>query len=246
MGPNLRIINLFHLSSTTRMTNVLAVIQARMSSQRLPGKIVRDVYGKCLLERVVLQTRRMRRADGVVVTTSVEAEDDVTELICQRLGVECFRGSLDDVRSRFLAVGRRHKAEILVRVTADNPLTEPRLADALVEYLVAHPEIDYCQMRPESIAKGTGSEAFRRSALEAVGDRDDPGDREHVTPAIEVGPRAAKLDPPPAFAISGVSLTIDTLDDYAKLNRIFARYAGDDDLLQHLIADCRAGVLPPP
>src|SRR6185369_9553805 len=99
MGPNPWIINLFQPSRTPRMTKVLAVIQARMSSQRLPGKIVRDVYGKCLLERVVIQTRRMRQADAVVVATSANAEDDVTELVCERLGVECFRGSLDDVRS---------------------------------------------------------------------------------------------------------------------------------------------------
>ena len=229
------------------MSRVIVVIQARMGSQRLPGKIVWDVYGKCLLERVVRQARRIRRADTVIVATSSEPQDDITELICARLTVDCYRGSSQDVRSRFIEVARQYAAEILVRLTSDNPLTEPRFADALIEYLLAHPEVDYCEMEKRSIALGTGSEVFRTAALEldAAGNSGAYA-REHVTPGIRQGPRSAQVEAPPALAIGGAALTVDTFEDYVKLNRIYARYGDAPDLLERLTADCRAGRVPVP
>ena len=144
----------------------IAIIQARMTSNRLPRKVALDIHGKCLLERVIGQVRRARTVNEIVVATSTSADDEIVELVCRRLSVDFFRGALTDVRSRFVAVGRERKAAIVVRVTADNPLTEPVFIDALVETLRRDPAVHYCTMVKERIPDGSQAEAFRLAALD--------------------------------------------------------------------------------
>lgn len=222
------------------LEKVVAIIQARMSSNRLPRKVALDIHGKCLLERVIGQVRRARAVDEIVVATSTASEDEVVELICRRLSVDCFRGALADVRSRYVTVGRDRGATIIVRVTADNPLTEPVFIDALVETLRDDPALRYCVMAKERIPDGSQAEAFRLFALLDTLAWDDADEsREHVTPALRRGEEARAVEPPPDFELGDYFVGIDTFEHYLHINRLFSRYGAVDDLLRRLIADVR-------
>lgn len=223
-----------------RGERAVAIIQARMSSSRLPRKAALDIHGKCLLERVVDQVRRARSVDDVVVATSKAADDEIVELICRRIDVDCFRGSLADVRSRFVAVGSARGAGIVVRVTADNPLTEPVFIDALVDALRRDPARPYAIMRMDLVPNGSQAEAFRLAALVETLAWDESDDsREHVTPALRRAASALHVEPPPELQLSDCFVGVDTFEDYLNVTRLFARYGGGSDVLRRLIADLR-------
>jgi len=221
---------------------VVAIIQARMSSYRLPRKVALDIHGKCLLERVIGQARRARTVNQVVVATSSSPDDEIVERICRRLGVDCYRGSLSDVRSRFVTVGREREAAIIVRVTADNPLTEPTFIDALVRALQENPSLAYAMMAKERVPDGSQAEAFRLQALiDTLAWDEADYSREHVTPALRAGKDVCTVEPPPELELGDYFVGVDTFEDYLHLNRLFARYGDEADLLQKLIRDVRVG-----
>ena len=218
----------------------VAIIQARMSSNRLPGKVALDIHGKCLLERVIGQVRRARTVDEIVVATSTSAEDEIVERICRRLSVDCYRGSLSDVRSRFVVVGRERGAAIVVRATADNPLTEPAFIDAIVGALQNDPTMDYAMMAEDRIPDGSQAEAFRMQALLDTLTWDDADySREHVTPALRRGRAVRVVEPAAEFDLGDYFVGIDTFDHYLHINRLFDHYGEGADLLKGLIADVR-------
>lgn len=219
---------------------IVAIIQARLSSSRLPRKVALDIHGKCLLERVIGQVRRARTVDEIVVATSTSPDDEVVERICHRLSVDCYRGSPSDVRSRFVAVGRERGAEIVVRVTADNPLTEPAFIDAIVEALEEDPTMAYAMMAKDRIPDGSQAEAFRMQALlDTLTGDDTDYSREHVTPALRSGNAVRMVEPAPEFDLGDYFVGIDTFDHYLNINRLFGHYGEDADLLKRLIADVR-------
>lgn len=219
---------------------VVAIIQARMSSSRLPQKVALDIHGKCLLERVVGQVRRARTVDELVVATSTATDDEIVAMICARLSVDCHRGSLSDVRSRFVSVGQEWGAAIIVRVTADNPLTEPEFIDALVGALEREPSIGYAMMAKERTPDGSQAEAFRTQALLDTLSWDDAEySREHVTPALRGGKSVRVVEPAPELELGDYFVGIDTFENYLHINRLFARYGDEPDLLKRLIADVR-------
>jgi spore coat polysaccharide biosynthesis protein SpsF (cytidylyltransferase family) len=219
---------------------VVAIVQARMSSSRLPRKIALDIHGRCSLERVIGQVRRAGKVDEIVVATSTAPEDEIVERICARLSIGCFRGSLTDVRSRFVAVGRKRDAAIVVRVTADNPLTEPAFIDAIVEALEDNPTADYAAMDKDRIPDGSGAEGFRMQALlDTLAWDDADYSREHVTPALRDGKAVRVLAPAPELDLGDYFVGIDTFENYIHINRLFAQCGDGADVLQKLIADVR-------
>jgi spore coat polysaccharide biosynthesis protein SpsF len=224
----------------TIMDKVVAIIQARMSSSRLPRKIALDIYGKSLLERVINQVKRAKYVNSIVVATSIEREDNITEMICRRLNINCFRGSLDDVRSRFLEVAKQQSASIIVRITADNPLTEPYYIDLLISKIKEYSNIEYCIMNKEYIPDGTMSEVFRINALlNSVAYDDSEYSREHVTPGIKEMYQVHTFKPDEAYRLNNFFVGVDTFEDYLKINEIFSKYQGTNDLLKQLITDIK-------
>jgi spore coat polysaccharide biosynthesis protein SpsF len=142
------------------------------------------------------------------------------------------------VRSRYLAAATERGADIVVRVTADNPLTEPAFIDRLVAGLAAAPDWDYCVMDPALVAHGTGSEVFRVPAFLETAARDASDyAREHVTPCLRTQRPIHTMAPPDELRLKDFNVSIDTLDDYLHVARIFARYRGDQALLPRLAAD---------
>ena len=216
---------------------VVTIIQARTSSQRLPNKVLMDVNGRSLLDRVIDQCLKISESISLWVATSNKSDDDGIQFVCERRGVRCFRGSLDDVRSRFYNIALEEQADIVVRVTADNPLVEPRYADQMIVYLKQHTDCDYVRMLQDVIPYGSGSEAFTFNALQlAVQEHDTPQNREHVTPALIQHSRMVELCPSDHDMVARrhCNVTVDTTQQYLDIVQLFQTY-GQENMLRQII-----------
>lgn len=214
---------------------VRVVVQARMGSTRLPGKITASLAGRPLLEHVV---RRLRAAGCVYrepwdvwVATTVRPEDDRTERLCDSLGVKCFRGDALDVLSRYLAASADlPENAVAVRATADNPIYCPVRTAAIVREHVAH-EVDYTSIRELS---PTVPEVFRVGALRHMARvAVDPYQREHVTPFFRQFPWSYRVRLLPTDwrgLRPDAPLTIDTPSDLVRLQTLFASLDAPDAL----------------
>src|SRR4051794_13137546 len=121
---------------------MLAILQARMSSSRLPGKVLKPLLDQPLLAREIERVRESRRVTRLVVATSDRPSDDAIERLCGEIAVPCFRGSLDDVLDRFYQAARAYTPDGLIRLTGDCPLIDPDVLDRTVDYFVDG-EYDY-------------------------------------------------------------------------------------------------------
>ena len=210
-----------------------------MSSSRLPGKAALALCGKPLLHRVVLQARRSRLLEDVIVATSDQPDDDIIEGLCDEIGAACRRGSLEDAQSRFVTIAEPHPERIYVRLTGDNPLTEPSFIDQIVRHLRQSPGTDYAAPRFDRIPHGSNSEAFRGHALlEARRRYDDADNKEHVTPALRRHFKAAMLEPEEAFVCPGLSVSVDTHEDLRRVQGLIERF-GEDDTLRKAVQEWR-------
>lgn len=216
---------------------VVTIIQARTTSTRLPNKVLLDIYGKSLLQRVIEQARKIKNSDEVWVATSGHENDDLIELLCERMDVPCHRGSLEDVRGRFYHIAKERNANIIVRITADNPFTEPQYAFELIESLKENPGYDYVRMEKTTILDGSHSEVFTMGALEkSVRKFDDKENREHVTPAMirkmnvfEPTPKNEDLVTQKPYFIG-----VDTFEDLKRATKIYKEF-GEENTLKQLI-----------
>ncbi len=166
------------------VTRVVAIVQARMGSSRLPGKVLSDVGGRPMLQRVVERLEGAQRLDAVVVATTREEADRPLVEFCYNQGWPVFAGSEHDVLDRYLQTAYRYGADVVVRVTADCPLIDPSVVDAVVDRLLGDATLDYvCNFFPErTFPRGLDVEALRRSTLAQVASvATDPRYREHVT-----------------------------------------------------------------
>jgi len=167
---------------------ILAIVQARMNSKRLPNKVLTPIEGKPLLAYHVSRLSRSAWVDQVVVATSVAPEDEQILSFCSEdLGVPCLRGAEYDVLGRFEQVVRAcPDAEHIVRTTADCPLIDPALVDEAIDhYLARQPDLDYLSLGPDNYPRGLDAEIFKRDALLAAAENATSDyDREHVTPYI--------------------------------------------------------------
>lgn len=162
----------------------VAVLQARMSSSRLPGKVMRPILGQPMIALQIERVRRSRRLAEVVVATSIDPSDDPLADFLSSIGVRVVRGPLDDVLGRFIAViDTLGLTGDLVRLTADCPLADPEVIDACID-LRKQGGFDYASNgRLRTYPRGLDVEVFRIQALQqAARETNAPYDREHVTP----------------------------------------------------------------
>src|SRR5215469_8186363 len=162
---------------------VAAIIQARIGSTRLPGKVLRDLGGRTVLERVVSRTRKCTLVNEVIVATSVNPGDDVIVEACVRLRVRVFRGSEHDVLDRYFRAAEAAQAQVVVRITSDCPLIDPEVSDqAIRAFLDAR--ADYASnVLERTYPRGLDTEVVALQALEcAFREAKEPFQREHVTP----------------------------------------------------------------
>ncbi len=209
----------------------VAIVQARMGSTRLPGKVLKELAGEPVLARVVQRLSRATQIDEVVVATTQESQDDVLAETCSSRGWHCFRGSEQDVLDRYYQAARQHRADIVVRITSDCPLIDPGIVDALVFALRLDPIADYATntLAPRTYPRGLDVEVMTFDALaKAWREACAPAEREHVTPYLYRNPASFRLrglwnD----TDYSALRWTVDTEEDLALVRLIYDHFKTD-------------------
>ncbi|MCF6216521.1 MAG: glycosyltransferase family protein [Emcibacter sp.] len=168
------------------MDNILCISQARMTSTRLPGKIMKQVCGRTLLDFHVSRILKSHRINRFVLAITTNASDDPLEKFCIDADIDYIRGSEDDVLARYYQALQEFPADIIVRVTSDCPLIDPDLMDQVIQYYRDHRErYDYITLGPINFPRGLDVEVFSARALEkAYLHGHEMHQREHVTPYI--------------------------------------------------------------
>ena len=214
------------------MTRTIAVIQARLGSQRFPAKMLADLGGHSVLEWVVTRVRRSTLVDRTVVATTQETLDDRLVAECQRLGVEVKRGSTNDVLGRFVSAIEDDAADAVVRICADNPFVDPGCIDQVirefresgVDYAFNHRPFGDC-----NYADGFGAEVVSRRLLERMHDSQlADQQREHVTLSIVDGSIQASTHAcraPSALAHPEHRFDVDTPEDLEHLRRLVREHS---------------------
>jgi spore coat polysaccharide biosynthesis protein SpsF len=208
-----------------------AIIQARMGSTRLPGKVLMDLGGQSVLSRVVRRLERARLPRQIVVATSIASGDDAVAAECVRLQVPCFRGSEDDVLDRYYQAVQAWPSDAVVRITADCPLIDSKVVDQTIEEFLQTGS-DYSSTSEQTYPLGISAELFSNRALEQAWHEARKGyEREHVTPFF--------YEHPELFRISSISapgdyshcrLTLDTADDLQLIRAVYASFDNQDTM----------------
>jgi spore coat polysaccharide biosynthesis protein SpsF len=203
----------------------LAILQARMSSSRLPGKVLADVAGAPMILRQIERVKRARRLDRIVVATSHEPSDDTLARVLDQAGIAVHRGDLNDVLGRFgTTLEQWAETGDVVRLTADCPLADPDVIDATIELHQAS-GADYTSnvAEPRTFPKGLDVEVMTTRALRiALAEAVDAHDREHVTPFLYCHPDRFRLAAHSQSAAEGeVRWTVDRPDDLEFVRAVY-------------------------
>ena len=176
-----------------------------------------------MVARQVERIRRSRRIDGIVLATSTDSADDPLELLAATLGIPVVRGPLDDVLARYVLAIEQHEPDVVVRLTADCPLTSPAVIDAVIEQFAAS-DVDYCSntLTP-TFPDGLDAEVVRASVLvDVAGVSDDAAEREHVTLGVYRRPERYRLaNHAGTVDLSSLRWTVDTPDDLAFVTSVY-------------------------
>ncbi|MGE0325752.1 MAG: NTP transferase domain-containing protein [Polyangiaceae bacterium] len=231
------------------MKNLVVIVQARMGSSRLPGKVLLRAAGMPLLELMLLRLRKLRTPCEVVVATTVAAEDAPIRSLCRRLGVTCMSGHPTDLLERHYRVALELQADAVAKIPSDCPLIDPGIADRVFARF-ALGDVDFCSnLRPPSWPDGNDVEVMSFSALEAAfheAKRDF--EREHTTPFIWENPGRFRLanvsllpssaDPSAPNLAQSHRFTLDYPEDHALIalvvERLLPLYGADFGLEQIL------------
>lgn len=214
---------------------VVAIMQARIASTRLPGKVLADIEGEPMLAREINRALRAELVDELVVATTNESEDDLIAEFCSDRGYAYYRGSSLDVLDRFYEAAKLHQAEIAVRLTGDCPLIDPSLIDQTVAaFRAADPPVDFATNRlpyEKTFPVGTDTEVCAFAALEQTWvEATLPHHREHVMPYLYEEPtRFRTLLVRSEQDFSQYRWTVDTEEDLDVIRRIFGHFGGRDD-----------------
>lgn len=214
---------------------VVAIIQARMSSTRLPGKVLKTASGRTMLDRMLERVRKSTMIDQVIVATTTDPSDNAIVRACHRYDTEVYRGSLLDVLDRYYQAAKQYQANIIVRLTGDCPLIDPRLIDDVVKALVDQ-QVDFaCNRLPPPFARtypiGLDVEASTIAALEnAWRNADQKHEREHVFPYLYAVPGRFKvIQLNHSENLGHLRWTLDTPADLVLLRRVYRYFKGRND-----------------
>jgi spore coat polysaccharide biosynthesis protein SpsF len=222
-----------------RKMEIVAIVQARVGSTRLPSKVLMEIAGKPLLEHVVDRSMLAEKLDQIVIATSTKEQDRPIIDLAKRLDVGWFAGSEDDVLSRYLGAAEQARADVIVRITADCPLIDP----SIVDYVVTHHlrgNFGYtCNLideaNPKSFPRGLDTEVFTIDALRKSDKLAKKAyEREHVTPFMQEHPelfRIAIIEAPENYR-RHYRLTVDTCDDLRLIREIYRHLYTGTEIIQ--------------
>ena len=206
---------------------VVCIMQARVGSTRLPRKVLKTICGKTILEHDIDRLRRVKNIDKIIIATTVQDRDIEIVKEADRLGVKYFRGSEDDVLSRYYLAAKANDADIVVRVTSDCPLLDSRVTEMTISYLLDNlDKYDYVSNTLEpTFPRGLDIEAFTFESIEkAYNAAKLPREREHVTPYIYTNKDKFRLG---CFKnkvnYSSLRWTLDTKEDFEFISVIYDR-----------------------
>ena len=218
------------------MNKVVLIIQARMSSTRLPGKSMMPLSDKPLVYRMVERLKKCKKVDEIVIATSDQPEDKVLVDLANELDVSSFQGNLLDVRDRYLKAAEKSKADFIIRIPADNPMPDANEIDKLIEFhLENNPRgfsSNLAQVNNSGYLDGIGAEIFSTKLLqESVARSNSDIVKEHVhrnffdystqTPVDASWCPIASPKAPEELRRPDIILDVNTMDDYTKIKRIY-------------------------
>jgi len=203
---------------------IVIIVQARMTSTRLPGKVLYEVMGKPLLEYQIERMRRVRLVDEIVIATTTDDSDHPIVELCKRLGVAYYRGSEEDVLARYYYAAQESMADDIIRITSDCPLIDPGVMDEVISlYINNYEKYDYVSNTLErTYPRGLDTEVFSMAALEkAHREASEQPEREHVTLHMYRQPERFRL----ASSCSTIDYsehrwTVDTSEDFELIKLI--------------------------
>lgn len=214
------------------MKKIVAIIQARVGSTRLPGKVLLDLKGKTVLYHVVDRVKKSKYIDEVIVATTDLGQDDKIVDECNKIGCKYFRGSESDVLSRYYLCAKENNADIVIRITSDCPLIDPLIID---EMIIKYLELDYIIMTNAGISnetrtfpRGLDVEIFTFKSLEeSYFDSRKKYQREHVTPYIYENTKKIFYFRN-SYDLSNLRLTLDTEEDFKLIDEIYSKLYKND------------------
>ncbi|MBN8553981.1 MAG: glycosyltransferase family protein [Deltaproteobacteria bacterium] len=195
-----------------------------MGSTRLPGKILKPILQKTLLEYEIERLKRVKSATQIIIATTTDKKDDAVEALCKKIDIEVFRGSESDVLSRYFEAAKKFKASVVVRITADCPLIEPEIVDQAIRIFLESPSsASYVSNTiHRTFPRGLDVEVFSFEALKNAHEKaTDQADREHVTPFIKRHtdlPHLKNILHSEDF--SHYRWTVDTPEDFELIKRV--------------------------
>lgn len=209
------------------MSKIVAIIQARTGSSRLPAKMLMKLSGKPILHWVIHRTLKSEFVDQIVLATTTNPKDDPIEMIGKEFGIEVFRGSENDVLSRYYEVALNVKADTIVRICADNPFIAPEEIDRLIKYYKTN-AFDYAFNHIDdlgnSYADGFGAEIFSLPVLKYLHQTMfSSNDKEHVSLALREKRTAFSIstfNAPQSLRYPDLKFDLDTIEDLRWLERL--------------------------
>lgn len=213
--------------------NIIVIIQARMGSTRLPGKVMKSILGKNILIHDLERIKKMKTINGIVVATTILDEDDIivdaVKNYDKNIGI--YRGSPENVLERYYEAAREFKADIIVRITSDCPLIDPMISDLVVETFLSN-NCDYCcNNMPGTYPHGLDTEAFSFEALEKAWKEAPPFEKEHVTEYIINNPDKFKLiNVKNRKDLNNLRWTLDYPEDFIFIKEIYERLYSEDKI----------------
>ena len=212
---------------------VVCIMQARVGSSRLPAKVLKKIAGKTVLEHDVDRLNRVKSIDEIVIATTIEERDYKIVDEANRLGVKFFRGSEDDVLSRYYFAAKENNADVVVRVTSDCPLLDSKVTDEIIRfYLDNYPRYDYVSNTLDrTYPRGLDTEVFSFKALEkAFYEAKEDFQREHVTPFIwDNNKEFLNYQFKQSEDNSNLRLTLDTEEDLKLITEVYSELYDDNN-----------------
>lgn len=213
----------------------IAIIQARMSSTRLPGKVLKVAAGRTLIDRMVERTRKAKLVDAVWVATTVDSSDDELFSFCIEHQIAVYRGSLQDVLDRYYQLAKQEGADTIVRLTGDCPLIDPELIDEVIAAFQRE-DVDFaCNRLPPPFTRtypiGLDIEVCSYTALQkAWTEATEKHDREHVLPFLyEVPGKFRTYQLNYKENLGALRWTVDTPEDLVVIKNIYNHFKGSND-----------------
>lgn len=207
---------------------VVAIVQARMGSTRLPNKVVKPIAGRPMIEVLLSRLSRATEIDEIMVATSEDERNLPLVKLVRQLGYRCIQGSENNVLDRFVQSGRAAEADIVVRITGDCPLVDPALVDACISKF-RDSGVDYLSnAAPPTFPDGLDTEVFRFEALEqAARETQRPFDCEHVTPYLRESGKFSNGSFQGERDLSALRWTVDEPADFEVISNVFGHFAPD-------------------